>query len=151
MMVLTTIKLGVRQLEQMSCCSYCFPPFGRDYVWQHKPECLFSTGRHDKGGVPWFHGQQCHGILLVPVLAFMAVLLQRSMYTGWLGNQMHHRIQMLFPNKRALFKDDNALIHTAGTDQSYNCTGDCSKLVWAHSKNDCGFVEGKKKCGPTIY
>jgi hypothetical protein len=51
---------------------------------------------------------------------------------------------MLFPNKHAVFKDYSALIHTAGTVQSYNCTGDCSKLVWVHSKNVCGFVGGKK-------
>jgi hypothetical protein len=36
-----------------------------------------------------------------------------------LGNQVHHTIQTLFPNKDAVFQEDNAPIYTAGTVQSW--------------------------------
>jgi hypothetical protein len=38
---------------------------------------------------------------------------------GRLDNQVHPMILMLFPNNDALFQDDNAPIHTAGTVQSW--------------------------------
>jgi hypothetical protein len=40
-------------------------------------------------------------------------------YVGRLGNQAHLMIQTLFPNNDAVSQDDNALIHTAGTVQSW--------------------------------
>jgi hypothetical protein len=36
-----------------------------------------------------------------------------------LGNQVHPMIQTLFPNNNAVFQDDSAPIHTAGTVQSW--------------------------------
>jgi hypothetical protein len=36
-----------------------------------------------------------------------------------LGHQVHSIIQTLFPNNDAVFRDDNAPIHTAGTVQSW--------------------------------
>jgi hypothetical protein len=39
-------------------------------------------------------------------------------YVDRLGNQVHPMIQTLFPNN-AVFQDDNAPIHTAGTVQSW--------------------------------
>jgi hypothetical protein len=39
-------------------------------------------------------------------------------YMDRLGNKVHPMIQTLFPNN-ALFQDDNALIYTAGTVQSW--------------------------------
>jgi hypothetical protein len=38
-------------------------------------------------------------------------------YVNRLGNQVHPMIQTLFPNKDAVFLDDNALIHTPETAQ----------------------------------
>jgi hypothetical protein len=38
-------------------------------------------------------------------------------YVDRLGNQVHPMIQTLFPNNDAVFQDDNAPIHTAGTVQ----------------------------------
>jgi hypothetical protein len=35
-----------------------------------------------------------------------------------LGNHVHPMIQMLFPNNDAVFQDDSATIHIAGTVQS---------------------------------
>jgi hypothetical protein len=40
-------------------------------------------------------------------------------YVDSLGNQVHSMIQTLFPNSVAIFRDDNAYIHTAGTVQSW--------------------------------
>jgi hypothetical protein len=39
-------------------------------------------------------------------------------YVHRLGNEVHPMIQTLFPNNDAVFQDDNAPIHTAGTVQS---------------------------------
>jgi hypothetical protein len=36
-------------------------------------------------------------------------------YVERLGNQMHPMIQTLFPNNDAVFQDDSAPIHTAGS------------------------------------
>jgi hypothetical protein len=36
-----------------------------------------------------------------------------------LGKYVCHMIQMLFPNNNAVFQDDSALSHTAGTVQSW--------------------------------
>jgi hypothetical protein len=38
-------------------------------------------------------------------------------YVNRLGNQVHPMIQTLFPNNDAVFQDNNASIHTAGTVQ----------------------------------
>jgi hypothetical protein len=40
-------------------------------------------------------------------------------YVNRLGNQVHPLIQTLFPNKDVVFQDDNVLIHTVGTVQSW--------------------------------
>jgi hypothetical protein len=40
-------------------------------------------------------------------------------YVDRLGNQVHPMIQTLFANNDAVFQDDNAPIHTAGTVQSW--------------------------------
>jgi hypothetical protein len=61
--------------------------------------------------LPWF-GQQCRGILLVPLLSFMAEFLQMD-YVGKLGNQAYLMVQKLFSNNDAIFQDNDAPIHTA--------------------------------------
>jgi hypothetical protein len=40
-------------------------------------------------------------------------------YVDRLGYQVHPMIQTLFPNNGAVFQDDNAPTHTAGTVQSW--------------------------------
>jgi hypothetical protein len=49
-----------------------------------------------------------------------------------LGNQVHPMTQMLFPNKDAVFQDDNIPIHTAGTLQSWlgEIEGELHHLPW---------------------
>jgi hypothetical protein len=39
-------------------------------------------------------------------------------YVDKLGNQVHPKIQTLFPNNDVVFEDENAPIHRAGTFQS---------------------------------
>jgi hypothetical protein len=58
-----------------------------------------------------------YSILLVPLLPFMAELLQGCTYVDRVGNKLDPIIHMLFPNNDAVFQDDNAPIHTAGTVQ----------------------------------
>jgi hypothetical protein len=48
-------------------------------------ECLILAMKHDTGWALWWFEQQYSGILLVPLLTFMAELLQGSMWTGRLG------------------------------------------------------------------
>jgi hypothetical protein len=53
-------------------------------------------------------------------------------YVDKLRNQIHPMIQTLFPNKDAVFQDDNASIHTAGTVQSWfeDHGGELQHLPW---------------------
>jgi hypothetical protein len=59
-----------------------------------------------------------YSILLVPLLPFMAELLQKE-HVDRLGNQMPPMIQTLFPNNDAVFQDDSVPIDTAGSVQSW--------------------------------
>jgi hypothetical protein len=55
-----------------------------------------------------------------------------------LGNQVHPTIQTLFPNNDAVFQEDNASIHTAGTVHSRfeEREGQFQHFPWpAHSPN----------------
>jgi hypothetical protein len=49
-----------------------------------------------------------------------------------LGNQVHPMIQMVYPNNDALFQDNNAPVHTAGTVQSWleEHEGELQHLLW---------------------
>jgi hypothetical protein len=67
-----------------------FPTSGKVYVWRtpkeaYNPEYLVATVKHGGGSVMFWAAVSWHSILLVPVLAFMAELLQGSTYiwTGW--------------------------------------------------------------------
>jgi hypothetical protein len=53
-------------------------------------------------------------------------------YLDRLGNQVHLMIQTLFPNNDAVFQDDNAPIHTAGSVQSWfeEHEGELQHLPW---------------------
>jgi hypothetical protein len=54
-------------------------------------------------------------------------------YMERLGNQMHPMTQTLFPNNDAVFQDDSAPIHTAGTVRSWfeEHRGALPHLPWA--------------------
>jgi hypothetical protein len=52
-----------------------------------------------------------------PILTLHGQITAR-VYVDMLGNQVHPMIQTLYPNNDAVFQDDSAPIHTAGTNQS---------------------------------
>jgi hypothetical protein len=49
-----------------------------------------------------------------PIITLLGRITARK-YVDRLGNQVHPVIQMLFSNNNAVFQDDNAPLHTAGT------------------------------------
>jgi hypothetical protein len=53
-----------------------------------------------------------------PIITFHGLVTSRD-YVDRLGDQGHPMIQTLFPNSDAVFQDDSAPIHTAGTVQSW--------------------------------
>ena len=66
-----------------------------------------------------------------------------SDYVGILGNQVHPLIQTLFPNKGAVFQDDNDPIHTACTVQSWfeEQEGGRLHLPWPAQSPDLNITE----------
>jgi hypothetical protein len=62
---------------------------------------------------------------------------------GILGNQVHPVIQTSFPNKGAVFKDDNGPIHTACTVQSWfeEQKGGRLHLPWPAQSPDLNITE----------
>jgi hypothetical protein len=60
-----------------------------------------------------------------------------------LGNQVYPMIQTLFPNNDAVFQDDNAQIHTAGTVQSWfeDLEGELQHLPWPAKSQDLNIIE----------
>jgi hypothetical protein len=64
-------------------------------------------------------GRFCHGFdsgIVGSITTLYGQITARE-YMGRWGNQVHPMIQTLFPNSDAVFQDDNACIHTAGTAQ----------------------------------
>jgi hypothetical protein len=73
-----------------------FPTSGRVYVWRtpkeaYNPECRAPTVKHWGGSVMVWTAISWYSIVLVPLLPFMAELLQE--YVDRLGNQVHPMIQ----------------------------------------------------------
>jgi hypothetical protein len=64
-------------------------------------------------------------------------------YMDKLGNHVHSMIQTLFPNNDAVFPDDNAPIHTAGTVQSWfeERKGELQHLPWPAQSPDLNITE----------
>jgi hypothetical protein len=60
-----------------------------------------------------------------------------------LGNQVHPIIQTLFSNNDAVFQDDNAPIHKAGTVQSCfeEHEGELQRLPWPERLPDLDIIE----------
>jgi hypothetical protein len=64
------------------------PTSGRVFIWRrpkevYSLECLVPTVKHDGSSVMVWAEISWYIILLVPLLPFMAELLQGSMWTGW--------------------------------------------------------------------
>jgi hypothetical protein len=93
-----------------------FPASGRVYVWRtpteaYNPECLVPTVKHGR----FYDGLRYS---VDPIITLHGRITAKD-YVDRLGNQLHPIIQTLFPNNDAVFQDDNAPIHTAGTVQSW--------------------------------
>jgi hypothetical protein len=60
-----------------------------------------------------------------------------------LGSHVHPIIQTLFPSNDAVFQDDNAPIHTPGTDQSLleKHEGELQHLPWSAYSPDLNIIE----------
>jgi hypothetical protein len=94
---------------------------GRIYVWRtpkeaHNKESLFPRVKHAE--VLWWFGEQYRGAVPIgPIITFHSRITAKE-YVNRLCNQVNPMIQTLVPNNNAIFQDDNAPIHTAGTVQS---------------------------------
>jgi hypothetical protein len=98
------------------------PTPGRVYVWRtakeaYDPECLIPNSKT--------RGRFCDGLASNIVVQYsvgpiitLRDRINAKEYVDRLGNQVHPMIQTLFPNNGAVFQDDSAPIHTAGTVQS---------------------------------
>jgi hypothetical protein len=65
-----------------------FPTSGRVYIWRipkeaYDLEYLVPTVKHEGGFYDVWTAVSWYSILLVPILPFMAELLQESMWTVW--------------------------------------------------------------------
>jgi hypothetical protein len=60
-----------------------------------------------------------------------------------LGNQVHPTIQTLFPNNDAVFQDDSAPIHTAGTVHTWfeKYESELQHLPWTAKSPDLSIIE----------
>jgi hypothetical protein len=90
----TTIKLGhqttgnVNMIWSDEPSFTLFPTSGRVHVWRapkkvYNLECLVPTEKHGVGSVMVWAAISWYSNELVPLLPFMAELLQGSMRTGW--------------------------------------------------------------------
>jgi hypothetical protein len=99
-----------------------FPTSRSAYVWRrtqeaYNPKCVVSAVKQVGDSLMVCAAISWYSILLVPLLHFMDKLLQGSIWAG-LGIEVQPMVQKLFP-KDAVFQNDNAPIHTAGTVQSW--------------------------------
>jgi hypothetical protein len=131
----TTIKPGHQtngnacMICQMSSSFTLFLTSGRVYVWRRPKEtydleCLVPTVKH--GGILW-----C-SILLVPLLPFMAILLQGSTWTGWVISDLD------ISEQRCSLPRQHCPLHKAATVQSCfeEHEGELQHLTWpAQSPN----------------
>jgi hypothetical protein len=123
------------------------PTSGRVYVWRtpkgaNNPQLLVPAVKH--------RGMVCDGLgnnIVVHYSVGSIITLHNRItareYVDRLGNQVHPMIQTLFPNKYAIFKDDIAPIHTAGTGQSWfeEHEGELQHLPWPAQSPDLNTTE----------
>jgi hypothetical protein len=98
-----------------------FPTSGRVCIWRtpkdaYTPECLVPTVKHVDGSVMVWAAISQYSV--GPIITLHVRITARE-YVDRLSNQVHPMIQALFPNNDAVFQDDNALIHTAKSVQSW--------------------------------
>jgi hypothetical protein len=97
-----------------------FPTSGKLYVGRipkkaYNPECLVPTVQHGEGSVMVWAAISWYSV--GSIITLHGRITARE-YADRLGNQAHHMIQTLLPHSGAVFQDDSAHIHTAGTVQS---------------------------------
>jgi hypothetical protein len=117
-----------------------FPTSGRVYTWRtpkeaYNLEFLFPTGSAMVwAAVSWYS--------VGPIITFHGQISARK-YVDRLGNLVHPMIQTLFPNNDAVFQDDNAPIHIAGTTQSWfeKHEGELQHLSWPAESSDLNITE----------
>jgi hypothetical protein len=133
----TTIKPGqtignVRGMWSDESSFMMFPTSGRVYVWRtpkeaYNPECLDPTVEHGRGSVMVWAAISRYSI--DPIITLHGQITAKEC-TDRLGNQVHPIIQT-FPND-AVFQDEIAPIHTAGTIRSLfeEHEGEFQHLPW---------------------
>jgi hypothetical protein len=92
--------------SQMSHFFMLFPTSGRVYIWRTSKEAYNPNAWFQQWNtweVLWWFEQQYCGILLDPLLPFMAELLQGSVWTGWVI-----RCIPWFLNNNAVFQDNGS-------------------------------------------
>jgi hypothetical protein len=121
-----------------------FPASRRVYVWRtpkeaYNPEYLVLTMEHGGGSVMVWAAKLWDSV--GPIMALHGRITARD-YMDRLGNQMHPMIQTLFLNN-AVFENDNAPIHTAGTAQSWfvEHEGELQHLPWPEHSPDLNMIE----------
>jgi hypothetical protein len=72
-------------------------------------EFMVPTVKHGKGSV-----MVCAAMSVGSIITLHGQITARE-YVNRLGNQLQPMIQTLFANNNAVFQDNNAPIHTAGT------------------------------------
>jgi hypothetical protein len=93
---------------------------GRLCIWRtpneaYIPKCLVPTVKHGRGSMMVWAAISWYSILLVPLLSFMANLLQWSTWTGWVI-RCNPWSRHLFPNN-AIFQD-----YKCPHSNSWNCS-----------------------------
>jgi hypothetical protein len=122
-----------------------FPTPGRVYVWRTLEKAYnlqmhaWFQQPHEGGSAMVWAAISWYSILLVPLLLFIAKLLQRRTWT--LGNQAHPMIHK-FSND-AVFQKNNAPIHTVATVQPWfeDHEGKLQHLPWPEKSPDLIITE----------
>jgi hypothetical protein len=120
-----------------------FHTSGRAYFWRRLKDAWFGSNSETR---EIFYESLDNKIVVqhsvCPIITLHGRITVRE-YVGRLGNQGHPMIQMLFPNNDAVFQDDNAHIHTAGTVQSWfeDREGEHQHVPWPTKSPDLNIIE----------